>query len=206
MLHRIKLNSISWIEETRRHTKVICRHHDAVLVLDGENTRSGHDGLSETIYQPRVSYISWGMVLCALDALCEPILRVIVGTLMDGICPVGVIGVISLTIRDWLILDEKHKRIMYGAAPVCGEMVHSEGKGMVSMWSEGRRASRRVSADVIPYPLARARIPLTQPSKSRRLLTLQIQQASSCLSSEPSAPTKNMSSLVGCNLCSLVHL
>ena len=58
MLRKIEISCASWIEEIRRHAEIVCCHYDAVLVLDRENTRSGYDGLSETVYQPRVSYIS----------------------------------------------------------------------------------------------------------------------------------------------------
>ena len=56
-----------------RRTEVVCCHHDAVLVLDGEHTRASDDRLSvdsRSELKTQIQY-PWEHVLSALDTVSE---------------------------------------------------------------------------------------------------------------------------------------
>ena len=77
-------------------TKVVCSHHNAVLVFDCENTGSRNNGLSTQEWVK--SRNQWEMRLgglSALDSFGKGVLNV-VGSLMNRIGSVGIKGIVSL--------------------------------------------------------------------------------------------------------------
>ena len=79
-------------------TKVICSHHNAVLVFDCENTGPRNDGLSaQTWVKSRNRREMWLDGLSALDSFGKSVLD-IVGPLMNRIGSVGIEGIVSLQV------------------------------------------------------------------------------------------------------------
>ena len=85
-------------ETFRLRTKVVCSHHNAVLVFDCENAGPRNDGLSVH---------KWGQArdkremrldgLGALDSLCEGVLGA-AGPLVNRMGAVGIKGIVPLRV------------------------------------------------------------------------------------------------------------
>ena len=77
-------------------TKIVCCHHDTVLVLDSQNTRPRYDRLPCKIIQLVRSPIAYAYSLCTLHSSRKSVLGVIVWPLGDWISPIRVVCVIAL--------------------------------------------------------------------------------------------------------------
>lgn len=89
------------------HTEIVCRHHDSILILEGEDTCSSNNWLSDRRVNQRLDsrfdpfvYYSLSM----LDTLRECVLGAIVRSLCDRIGTIRVICIVSLCMQS--VIDQ----------------------------------------------------------------------------------------------------
>lgn len=127
---------------SRLRTKVVCSHHNAVLVFNRENASSRHNGLP--VHKHLEQEDEWEMCfdgLGALDSLGKGVLNV-VGPLVNRMGSVEIESVVPLQTLHSASGFLNRRKQTYGAAPICWEVIHGGvGQERASVFSSGNVTS-----------------------------------------------------------------